>query len=467
MKRPNIVFLLTDDQRFDTIAALGNSQIKTPNMDALVCGGTSFDRAFIPGGTCPAVCMPSRAMIHTGRTLFHIDADGETISPSHILLGEHLRNNGYDTYGIGKWHNGPESFTRSFVGGAEIFFGGMWDHWNVPAYSYQTDGRYDRQVPYVADAFHSREVTMVRMDHINPGAHSTDLFTDAACKWLTQRSDDRPFFLNVAYMAPHDPRTMPREFLDQYTPGHIDLPAAFRPEYEFDYGVSGIRDEVLASYPRTPDEVRKHIAEYYGMITHLDDSIGKVLDVLRSTGQWENTIVVLAGDNGLAIGQHGLFGKQSAYDHSVRIPLVFHGQGIPADQRVRDKCHLSDIFPTLCDLVGLPIPNSVEGRTLFPAARGECIMIEDAYLYLAYGTLIRAVRGDQYKLIEYAGDNGRHTQLFDLIDDPHELRNLAGNPASTSILKDLRWELFRLRDETGDLLHPTGKVFWEAYENSQ
>ncbi|MFW5893602.1 MAG: sulfatase-like hydrolase/transferase [Verrucomicrobiota bacterium] len=148
----NILFLFTDDQRFDTIAALGNPAIHTPNLDRLVARGTAFTRAHIPGGTSSAVCMPSRAMLHTGRNLFDLLGQGETIPADHTLLGEALQQAGYTTFGTGKWHNGPESFARSFNDGAEIFFGGMDDHWNVPACDYDPSGRYDNRRPFILDS---------------------------------------------------------------------------------------------------------------------------------------------------------------------------------------------------------------------------------------------------------------------------------------------------------------------------
>ena len=133
--QPNILFFFTDDQRFDTIHALGNEQIVTPNLDRLVENGTAFTNAYIMGGSCPAVCMPSRAMLMTGRTLYHLHEQGQGIPEEHVLLGETLQKAGYVTFGTGKWHNGPAAYARSFTDGAEIFFGGMNDHWNVPASS--------------------------------------------------------------------------------------------------------------------------------------------------------------------------------------------------------------------------------------------------------------------------------------------------------------------------------------------
>jgi len=133
--KPNILLLFTDDQRFDTISALG-SPVQTPNLDRLVARGTTFTHAHIPGGTSGAVCMPSRAMLHTGRHLFHLDRCGQRIPDDHTLLGEHFQAQGYTCFGTGKWHNSRPAYARSFNTGAEIFFGGMADHWNVPAYDY-------------------------------------------------------------------------------------------------------------------------------------------------------------------------------------------------------------------------------------------------------------------------------------------------------------------------------------------
>ena len=337
----------------DTIRALGNGIVHTPNLDSLVAGGTSFTHAHIPGGTCGAVCMPSRAMLHTGRSLFHLQGEGQQIPADHTLLGEFLQSAGYECHGIGKWHNGSSSYARSFTSGAEIFFGGMWDHWNVPAHHYDPTGQYASAVPYISDAFHSRDVDIMQTDHISPGRHSTDLFTDSAVAFLENAPADKPFFLNVAFMAPHDPRSMPKKYLDMFDPEKIILPKNFVPEHVFDYGIRDVRDEVLVPYPRREAEVRRHIAEYFAMIAHLDDGIGRILKALDNQKLRDNTIIVFAGDNGLALGQHGLFGKQSAYEHSVRVPLIFAGPGIPKGERRHGNCYLFDIFPTLADLLKL------------------------------------------------------------------------------------------------------------------
>jgi len=452
--KPNIVFLFTDDQRFDTIAALGNRQINTPNMDWLVQNGTAFTHACIPGGTVAAVCMPSRAMLNTGRTLFHINGAGETIPPEHATLGETLRGAGYHTFGVGKWHNGTESFHRSFTAGGEIFFGGMADHWNVPVFDFDPTGKYDTRCLYVENPFSSNLTRERHCDHIHAGRHSTDIISETGIRFLKEHPAGQPYFLYLSFLAPHDPRTMPEEFLEMYDPAEIELPENFLPQHPFDNGELKVRDEILASVPRNETEILRHLADYYAMISHLDDRIGRVIAAVSERGELDRNIFVLCGDNGLALGQHGLMGKQSLYDHSIRVPLVLCGPGISAGQTSDAIVYLLDIFPTLCSLTDTPVPASVEGKNLLGDSR-------DA-LYLAYNDKHRGVRTRQHKLIEYVV-NGSHqmTQVFDMVADPLETRNLADDMA---LVENLRRELFHLRDEWDDLQSSWGQTFWKGYE---
>ena len=453
--KPNILFLFTDDQRFDTIHALGNDQIHTPNLDYLVRNGTAFTNAYIMGGTSPAVCMPSRAMMLTGRTLFHIEGRGEGIPTAHRILPEHFRQAGYETFGTGKWHNGPESYARSFGSGAQIFFGGMDDHWNVPACDFDPSGQYPppRQAP-ISWLPGELSETKKRFDHIRRGKHSSELFADAACEFLLNHEPARPFFAYVSFMAPHDPRTMPQQYLTMYDPQDVRLPANFMPAHPFDNGALAIRDEKLAASPRKPAEIRRHLAEYYAMITHLDAQIGRILDALRASGQFEHTIIVLAGDNGLALGQHGLMGKQSNYDHSLHVPLLMMGPGIPAGQQRQAFCYLIDIFPTLCDLTGQPVPASVEGVSLAPALSDAADHPRD-HMHFAYCDLQNnaqhcTVMDKRYKLIEIRTGNNFIIQLFDLQNDPCEMHNLAGDPAYADERSRLSKELVHWRADMKD-----------------
>jgi arylsulfatase A-like enzyme len=406
--------------------------------------------------------MPSRAMIHTSRTLFHLDGNGQEIPRDHVTLGESFLKAGYDCCGIGKWHNGVDGYARSFNSGANIFFGGMWDHWNVPVNDYSPDGRYEQRINYTANFTRSNETVSVRAHRINAGKHSSELFSESAVRYVEEHGGEKPFFLYVAFLAPHDPRTMPERFRAMYDPGDIELPANFVPMPQVNFGWSLGRDETLEAYPRRPDAVRRHVADYFAMISHLDWCIGSILDAMEEKGILDDTIVTLCGDNGLAVGQHGLMGKQNLYEHSIRVPLLMRGPGIPADKRNDSYVYLLDIYPTLCDLCGLPIPASVEGSSLVPLLRGEKASLRTD-LYLAFQARIRGVKDARYKLLEYRTENVKATQLFDLESDPLELNNCFDIDGYQEIAVRLRKRLFELRDEWDDESHKFGKLFWDAY----
>jgi arylsulfatase A-like enzyme len=460
-QKPNILFILTDDQRFDTIRALGNQEISTPNLDRLAEMGTSFTHAHIPSGTSGAVCMPSRAMLHSGRSLYHIEGVGQNIPTDHTTMGEAFKNAGYSTIGIGKWHNGPPAFTRSFTDGGSIFFGGMWDHWNVPTCRHDPTGKYDNVINFVVDFYAENKMTQVHCDQFVPGKHSSELLTDTAIEFLNKQNDDNPFLLYLAYLAPHDPRTMPQHFKELYNPEDIELPPNFTETQSVEFPIERFRDEQLAAYPRQKEEIKRNIAEYYAMITHLDSEIGRLLDALEQSGKADNTIIVFSSDNGLAVGQHGLMGKTDNYEHSVRVPLIFAGPGIPKNKKVDQYVYLFDIFPTLCEMTGIDIPESVEGKSFLPVIKNEHAKHRET-LYFGFNELIRSVKNRQYKLIEYAVP-ARATQLFDLLTDPYETNNLYGNPEYDEIVKQMRMMLKEYRDQWDDMKHPAGKKFWDAY----
>ena len=247
-----------------------------------------------------------------------------------------------------------------------------------------------------------------------------------------------------------------------YDPEDIPLPENFMGGHPFDNGDLKVRDEVLEDFPRDPYKVRQHIAEYYAMITHLDAQMGRVLDTISACGMADNTIVVFAGDNGLAVGQHGLFGKQNMYEHSVRVPLIFSGPGVPAGEKRSAYVYLHDIFPTLCDLIGTNTPDSVEGTSLVSALNNGDVQVRDT-LFSAYREWQRMVKDNRFKLIEYAVNGRRTTQLFDLENDPLELHNLADDKAHAGKVADLREVLFKWRDDWDDAKSEWGKTFWEAF----
>jgi arylsulfatase A-like enzyme len=420
-RRPNVLFLFSDDQRADTIAELGNGHIQTPNLDRLARRGTACTRAYCMGAQQGAVCVPSRAMLMTGRTLFRVDTElkGQTTWP------EMFGKAGYDTFMTGKWHNGPESARRCFAEGKAVFFGGMGDPYKLPVQDFTAGGDLGDKRP--------------------SGKHSVELFADCAVDFLKRQKGDRPFLCYVAFNAPHDPRVAPREYHDRYNADRPPLPSNYLPEHPFNNGDLIGRDERLAPWPRTPEVVRQHLADYYASISFLDAQVGRILDALEASGQAGDTLVVFSSDHGLAIGSHGLFGKQNLYDHSMHAPLIFAGPGIRKGRRNDALGYLLDIFPTLGELAGVPAPEGNEGKSFVPVLDGERAAVRDS-IFTAYRNVQRAVRDDRWKLIVYPQVN--KVQLFDLKEDPAEVHNLADekdhsaeSARLTALLKDWQKEL--------------------------
>jgi arylsulfatase A-like enzyme len=420
--RPNILFLFSDDQRADTIAAYGNPYIRTPNLDRLSQRGFNFRRAYCMGSIHGAVCQPSRAMLNSGRTLYRVPMDLGDVP----ILPELLRQAGYTTFGTGKWHNGRDSFARGFSIGNAVFFGGMSDHERVPLVDLRVDGTFANE--RIGDGF------------------SSTMFADAVIGFLREQDGESPFYAYVAFTAPHDPRTPPPEYRDIYAPGDVPLPANFMPHHPFHNGWMDGRDEQLAAWPRTPEVIESQLAEYYGMITQLDAQIGRILAALDKSGQADNTLVVFAADHGLALGSHGLLGKQSVYEHSMRAPLIFAGEGIPAGES-EALVYLYDVFPTLLDIAGVRQPEGVEGNDLAAVWRGDVAKIRDT-LFTTYEDIQRAVCDERWKLIRYPQIG--YTQLFDLANDPHELHNLAESADHAAEVERLMAELAAWQQRTDD-----------------
>ncbi len=388
---PNLLFLCADDHRADAVGALGHPVLRTPHWDRLTHEGTTFTHMF----TTVPICTPARAELLTGCNAFSngVRWFGDTTDPARTTLAQGFAGAGYQTFFTGKWHNDGTPDTRGYEITRRVFVGGMRDH----VMTFEENGH-------------------------SVSGFSSELFAEAAMQFIggENRDTGRPWLAQVAFTAPHDPRTPPPGWRPD--PATLPLPPSFLPEHAFDNGEMTIRDEQLEKWPRTPDAVREHLADYYGMLAHLDAQVGRLLDALEATGQAQNTLVVYTGDHGLAVGSHGLMGKMSMYDHSVRVPLLLRGPGVPAGIRSAALCQSFDLFPTLCDLAGVPIPPSVaEGRSLRPVLLGEASAHRDA-VFGAYRDVQRMVRTARWKYIEYPQIN--KTQLFDLENDPHELSDL-------------------------------------------
>jgi arylsulfatase A-like enzyme len=407
-RRRNVLFLFADDQRADTIAALGNKQIKTPNLDRLVRRGLSFDRAYMQGAFNGATCVPSRAMLLAGQSLFRVD---EKLLRDETWP-EAFAKAGYSTFITGKWHNGEKSLVRSFQEARGIFLGGMTNPLRAPLADV-VDGRLGR--PQVA------------------AKHACAAFADEAIRFLN-RKHERPFFCYVPFDAPHDPHIVPSDFPIAYKLDQIPLPANFLPQHPFDNGEMAIRDEALLGWPREPRHVRAMIADYYRYVSYLDSEIGRVLDALERSPHAENTVVVFAADSGVARGSHGLLGKQNCYEHSVRVPLVMAGPSIPQDKRTDAMCYLFDLLPTLGKLCGVAAPSESEGLE-FSATITNPDRAARPHLVFAYMNIQRAVCDGEWKLIRYPRVD--KTQLFSLRMDPDETTDLAGKQEHAAKLQEM------------------------------
>jgi len=457
-KKPNILFLFADDQRAGTIHALGNDEIITPNLDKLSDLGVSFTNAYIMGGSSAAVCAPSRAMLMTGRHLYGIEKQGwrADISENNKTMPETFKEAGYETFGTGKQHNGKPVFARGFTSGNEIFFGGMSDPWNVPVYHFDSTGKYDKKTPYIKDWAKTNHLDYIRnCDHIIRGKHSSELFADAAIAFLKRHDKKKPFFVYISYTAPHDPRSMPQEYIDMYDTASITLPLNYLPQHPFDFGEYKIRDEILAGFPRTKVEVKTHLRDYYAMITHMDSQIGRIIQALKESGEYENTIIVFSGDNGLAVGQHGLMGKQNVYEHSIGVPLIICGPGIPENEKRDAFCYLFDIFPTLCELTEMEVPETVQGQSFVQAIGDNEAKNRETMIY-GYKEFQRAYRKGDFKLIEYFVNGERNTQLFNLNDDPIEFNNLFANEKFDLKYAELKVEML----EQMKVMNDTNQIYF-------
>jgi arylsulfatase A-like enzyme len=401
----NVLLILADDQRWDTIAALGDPEVRTPNLDRLVERGFRFNNSYCMGSMIGVVCLPSRTMLITGRSLWRIPRDprATTALPGVPLLPTLLGDAGYVTFHSGKAGNACTFANAAF------------------ATNIETRGR---------------------------TANSATEHADNAIAFLDAHDARRPFFLYLAPPVPHDPRLAPPEFTRLYDPAKLTLPRNFLPRHPFDNGELAVRDELLAPLPRTPEAMRRELADYYATISHLDHEVGRVLGALRRRGLADNTVVIYASDQGLAVGgRHGLMGKQNLYEH-VKPPLIMAGPGIPHGQS-EALVYLFDLFPTVCDLAGVPTPGVAEGGSLLPVVRGERPRIRDR-LFGAYRDCQRMVRDERWKLIRYNAAGERHAQLFDLRDDPDELHNLADDPRYVAERARLEGWLAEARRQFGD-----------------
>ena len=442
---PNILFVLADDQCFNTIHELGNPEVITPTLDELAREGTCFSTVYNMGGWHGAICVASRTMFNTGRFLWRAQAMEnhlDSLAGQGELWSKEMERLGYDTYMTGKWHvniQPPDIFHQ--VGSVR---GGM------PG---QVPEMYDR--PLNEEDWDWTPWDTAFGGFWEGGIHWSEVVAEETMAFLDQSAQsENPFFMYVAFNAPHDPRQSPREFVDMYPLENISLPANYLPEYPYkdSMGCSAtLRDEKLAPFPRTEYAVKVHRQEYYAIISHMDRQIGRILDHLEKTGQAENTYIFFSADHGLAVGQHGFMGKQNMYDHSLRPPMLVVGPDVPKNQRKDMPVYLQDIMATTLDYAGGKVPEWVEFHSLKSFISGESSQSAYPAVYGAYMDLQRMIRVDDYKLVVYP--KAGVVRLFDLSNDPEERFDLAHSANRREQIISMFGQLEKLQEEMGDTLN--------------
>lgn len=442
--QPHMLFIIADDLCFQQVRSAGHDPvIQTPSLDRLAARGTAFDRCYNMGSYSGAVCVASRTMLNSGRTLWranHIYKTSEAERQAGRWWSESLKRSGYRTYLTGKWHCQAKAEAAFDV--ARNVRGGMPQD-TPAAYNRPLEGRPDPWSPTDRSLGGFWE----------GGKHWSEVVADDAVAYLSEvAARPEPAFLYVAFNAPHDPRQSPQEFLDRYPLDEQPLPVNYLPEYPHKDAIGcgrELRDEKLAPFPRTEFAVWTHRREYYAAITHLDEQIGRVLEAADRLPDGRELWIFFTADHGLAVGQHGLLGKQNLYEHSVRVPFLAAGPGVEAGRRVAAPIYLQDVHPTTLELAGVPQPEHVEFQSLLPLLHGETRSAHDP-VYGAYLNLQRSITKDGWKLLLYP--QARVARLYHVAEDPHELHDLAGRPETAARQRELFAALQGLQERYGDPL---------------
>ena len=443
-EQPNILFIFADDQAFDMINALGNKEVQTPNLDRLVKQGVTFTHAYNQGAWHGAVCVASRTMLNTGRFLWEaqqLEPELKKEQAEERFWSQYMKSAGYETYMSGKWH-------VTDIDPVDIFD-------NVkdvrPGMPNQTPEGYDR--PNEGEPDEWRPWDKSKEGYWKGGRHWSEVLGDNALGFIDQAAvKTKPFFMYLAFNAPHDPRQSPKEYVDRYPVKDIKVPGNFLPDYPYKEEIgcgTALRDERLAPFPRTEYAVKVHLQEYYAIITHLDDQVGRILDALEASGKADDTIIFFTADHGLAVGHHGLMGKQNMFDHSVRVPLFVSGCGIPVDRKIDPAVYLQDIMPTTLELAGVRIPKHIRFKSLLPLITGKR-QSSYSHIFGGYMHLQRMICDGKFKLIRYPEID--KTILYDLQTDPEEMHDLAQDVKYAQVVKELRSKLFALQQEYSDPL---------------
>lgn len=414
-RQPNVLFILTDQQRWDTTGVHGNPLDLTPNFDRMAREGTHLYKMF----TCQPVCAPARACLQTGlyATANGVWRNGLALGRSHPTLADHFGAAGYATGYIGKWHLGDPAVAEA----VEEQDRGGYQYWLA-----------SNALEFTSDAYQTTMYDNANQAVRLPG-YRVDALTDAAIRYIDQHQA-QPFYLFVSYLEPHF----------QNRRDHYPAPEG----YEERYTGRWLPPDLAA----LGGSSAQHLGGYYGMVKRLDEALGRLLDALRSLDLLEDTIVVFTTDHGNHFKTRNSEYKRSCHESSVRIPCAIGGPGFEAGGQQRALTSLLDLPPTLLDAAGIPVPPAMQGRSILPLIRHEKVdWNEEVYIQISEAQVGRAIRTRRWKYSVRAEGLGGSEQpgadvyaedcLYDLDADPYEMNNLAGLLSHRALADRLRERL--------------------------
>ena len=458
-EKPNIVFIYADDYSFNSMSDIGQDHVFTPNLDELRSHGMYFSHAFNQGGWNGAISMASRAMMVTGMYMWkaHDAVSNEEFMTQSSdedphFWSEFMRRAGYTTYMTGKWH--------VFADANKLFDVVRHVREGMPpqtasGYAYRKGNPTGRKfIPGVEDSWQPYDTS--KGGYWKGGKHWSEVVADDAVDYIDMaKQKEEPFFMYLAFNAAHDPRQAPKRNVDMYPIDKISIPRNFTPTYPYyrEMGCGeGLRDEQLAPFPRTEYSVKVNRRDYYALITHMDEQIGRIIRALKASGKYDNTYIMFTADHGLAVGDHGLMGKQNMYDASMRVPLIVCGPGIK-----KGKCdnlvYLQDVMATALDIADSEYEQKVDFKSLLPFATRDkkaAKVITRNEVYGAFRHLQRMIRTDRYKMIVY--QKNHVVRLYDMKKDPFEMKDLARQPKYRKLMDELMLRFEQEQIKTGDSL---------------
>ncbi|MBI5684955.1 MAG: sulfatase [Verrucomicrobia bacterium] len=446
-KRPNILFVLCDDLRWNALGCAGHPHLKTPHIDRLAAEGVRFENTFCT----TSLCSPSRASILSGLYAHsHGVVNNFTEYPTNFVsFPMRLQASGYDTAYIGKWHMGEDN-DKPRPG----------FNWFV---THKGQGKY-----------FDTEFCINGLRHETPKGYYTHVVTDLALDWLKRPHDGKPWLMMIGQKAPHSFYFPEPKYSNAFagvtvkypdTAFHLDgKPVWIKERLYTWHGIYGPLFEWRKKFPDDRPEAVKDfenmVHAYWSTILSVDDSVGRLFRFLEESKQLDNTIIVFMGDNGLLEGEHGMVDKRTAHEPSLRIPLIVRYPGLAKGKVVAQQALTVDVAPSLLELCGAPPLKNIHGRSWVKLVRKGDPAWRKSWFYeynyekqFPYTPNVRAVRTDGWKYIHYPhGDDSpdRHmAELYNLANDPDERRNLIADPACAKKLKELQAELARLMKATG------------------